>query len=140
MTLSWLLLNILVLNKHGCAGALSVLEFQVMPSPSGAVGDMSVSCCQKRKRRACGPCLPDRVPGPAGAINFKDVMIAYGKLPKDAMAAGFSEGKLGFEFAGLAPAPAGAPPRRVMGIAKQAIATRVDAPPYLVRARVGSCC
>ena len=65
-------------------------------------------------------------------------MIAYGKLPKDAMAAGFSEGKLGFEFSGLAPAPAGAPARRVMGIAKQAIATRVDAPPYLVRARHGS--
>ena len=64
-------------------------------------------------------------------------MIAYGKLPKDAMAMGFSEGKLGFEFSGLAPVPAGAPPRRVMGIAKQAIATRVDAPPYLVCARLG---
>ena len=64
-------------------------------------------------------------------------MIAYGKLPKDAMATGFSEGKLGFEFSGLAPAPAGAPARRVMGIAKQAIATRVHAPPYLVRAQDG---
>ena len=61
-------------------------------------------------------------------------MIAYGKLPKDAMATGFCEGKLGFEFSGLAPAPADAPARRVMGIAKQAIATRVNAPPYLVRA------
>jgi hypothetical protein len=69
----------------------------------------------------------------AGAINFKDVMIAYGKLPKDAMASGFSEGKLGFEFAGLQPRGAAAPARRVMGIAKQAIATNVDAPPYLVR-------
>ena len=90
----------------------------------------------------CGLCSTES-PRLAGAINFKDVMIAYGKLPKDAMATGFSEGKLGFEFSGLAPAPAGAPARRVMGIAKQAIATRVDAPPYLVRAPGNSsqfCC
>ncbi len=60
-------------------------------------------------------------------------MIAYGKLHKDAMVAGFSESKLGFEFSGLRRGAAGAPARRVMGIAKHAIATRVDAPPFLVR-------
>ena len=66
----------------------------------------------------------------AGALNFKDAMIASGKLPKDA---GFSKSKLGFEFSGLLQAAIGAPACRVMGIAKHAIATRVDAPPVLAR-------
>ncbi len=83
--------------------------------------------------KAVAVCADAGRAGRAGAINFKDVMIAYGKLPKDAMASGFSEGKLGFEFAGLQPRGPAAPARRVMGIAKQAIATSVDAPPYLVR-------
>jgi len=61
-------------------------------------------------------------------------MLAYGKLSRDLMAGGYSQGRLGFEFAGLLPggAAAGAP-RRVMGVARQAIATRVGAPKYLVR-------
>jgi hypothetical protein len=60
-------------------------------------------------------------------------MLAYGKLSRDLMAGGYSQGRLGFEFAGTLPG-AGAP-RRVMGVARQAIATLVGAPQYLVRAR-----
>ena len=63
-------------------------------------------------------------------------MLAYGKLSRDLMAGGYSQGRLGFEFAGTAPgASAAAPARRVMGVARQAIATSVGAPPYLVPAR-----
>ena len=72
----------------------------------------------------------------AGALNFKDVMLAYGKLSRELMAGGYSQGRLGFEFAGTVPAGAGSPagpPRRVMGVARQAIATSVGAPQYLVR-------
>ncbi len=72
----------------------------------------------------------------AGALNFKDVMLAYGKLSRDLMAGGFSQGRLGFEFAGTAPgASAGVPARRVMGVARQAIATRVGALTHLVPTR-----
>ena len=67
------------------------------------------------------------VPG-AAALNFKDVMLAYGKLNRDLMAAGFSKGALGFEFAGTRQA------RRVMGVAYQAIATCCGTPEFLVRA------
>ena len=64
----------------------------------------------------------------AAALNFKDVMLAYGKLNRDLMAAGFSRGALGFEFAGTV-----AGERRVMGVAHQAIATSCGAPKFLVR-------
>jgi len=61
-------------------------------------------------------------------------MLAYGKLSRDLMAGGYSQGRLGFEFAGLLPGGGAAEaPRRVMGVARQAIATRVGAPKYLVR-------
>ena len=63
---------------------------------------------------------------PAGALNFKDVMLAYGKLNRDMMSNGYVGCKLGFEFSGLL---AG---RRIMGVAKQAIATHVFARDYLV--------
>lgn len=63
-------------------------------------------------------------------------MLAYGKLNRDLMAGGYSQGRLGFEFSGTLPAP-GAAPRRVMGVARQAIATSVGAPQYLVRAHAG---
>ena len=60
-------------------------------------------------------------------------MLAYGKLSRDLMAGGFSQGRLGFEFAGTLPAASpAAPARRVMGIARQAIATSVGAPKHLV--------
>lgn len=63
-------------------------------------------------------------------------MLAYGKLSRDLMAGGYSQGRLGFEFAGLLPGGGAAEaPRRVMGVARQAIATLVGAPQYLVRAR-----
>ena len=63
----------------------------------------------------------------AGALNFKDVMLAYGKLNRDMMSNGYVGCKLGFEFAGLLDG------RRIMGVAKQAIATHVFARDYLVR-------
>lgn len=63
-------------------------------------------------------------------------MLAYGKLSRELMVGGFSQGQCGFEFAGLLSAP---PPshgvsssHRIMGIARQAIATKVGAPDYLV--------
>ena len=56
-------------------------------------------------------------------------MLAYGKLNRDLMAAGFSKGALGFEFAGTSRGE-----RRVMGVAHQAIATSCGAPKFLVRA------
>ena len=66
--------------------------------------------------------------GPAysGALNFKDVMLAYGKLNRDMMSNGYVGCKLGFEFSGLLDG------RRIMGVAKQAIATHVFARDYLV--------
>ncbi len=64
----------------------------------------------------------------AAALNFKDVMLAYGKLNRDLMASGFSKGALGFEFAGTRQA------RRVMGVAYQAIATCCGTPDFLVSA------
>ena len=61
-------------------------------------------------------------------------MLAYGKLSRDLMAGGYSQGRLGFEFSGTLPAAvASEPPRRVMGVARQSIATSVGAPKYLVR-------
>ena len=64
---------------------------------------------------------------PAGALNFKDVMLAYGKLNRDMMSNGYVGCKLGFEFSGMLKN------RRIMGVAKQAIATHVFARDYLVR-------
>ena len=70
-------------------------------------------------------------------------MLAYGKLSRELMAGGYSQGRLGFEFAGTLPAggagPPAAPPRRVMGVARQAIATSVGAPQYLVSAQEWQC-
>ena len=61
-------------------------------------------------------------------------MLAYGKLSRDLMAGGYSQGRLGFEFAGTLPsASPSEPPQRVMGVARQSIATSVGAPQYLVR-------
>ena len=62
-----------------------------------------------------------------GALNFKDVMLAYGKLNRDMMSNGYVGCKLGFEFSGLLKG------QRVMGVAKQAIATHVFARDFLVR-------
>ena len=62
----------------------------------------------------------------AGALNFKDVMLAYGKLNRDMMSNGYVGCKLGFEFSGLLKG------KRVMGVAKQAIATHVFARDFLV--------
>ena len=61
-----------------------------------------------------------------GALNFKDVMLAYGKLNRDMMSNGYVGCKLGFEFSGLLKG------KRV-GVAKQAIATHVFARDFLVR-------
>ncbi len=61
-----------------------------------------------------------------GALNFKDVMLAYGKLNRDMMSNGYVGCKLGFEFSGMLNG------RRIMGVAKQAIATHVFARDYLV--------
>ena len=70
----------------------------------------------------------NELPPAAAALNFKDVMLAYGKLNRDLMASGFSKGALGFEFAGTRQE------RRVMGVAHQAIATCCGTPEFLVRA------
>ena len=53
-------------------------------------------------------------------------MLAYGKLSKDMMNNGYVGCKLGFEFSGLLSG------KRVMGVAKQAVATHVFARNYLV--------
>ena len=53
-------------------------------------------------------------------------MLAYGKLSKDMMNNGYVGSKLGFEFSGLLAS------KRVMGVAKQAVATHVFARNYLV--------
>ena len=53
-------------------------------------------------------------------------MLAYGKLNRDMMSNGYVGCKLGFEFSGLLKN------RRIMGVAKQAIATHVFARDYLV--------
>ena len=66
-------------------------------------------------------------PACTGALNFKDVMLAYGKLNRDMMSNGYVGCKLGFEFSGLLKG------KRVMGVAKQAIATHVFARDFLVR-------
>ena len=62
-------------------------------------------------------------------MNFKDVMLAYGKLDRNLMAKGFFQGCLGFEFSGTSPVKAGRlgskAPRRVMGVARRALATQV---------------
>lgn len=36
----------------------------------------------------------------AGALNFKDVMLAYGKLPRDAMGSAGKLFSIGLEFSG----------------------------------------
>ena len=53
-------------------------------------------------------------------------MLAYGKLNRDMMSNGYVGCKLGFEFSGLLKG------KRIMGVAKQAIATHVFARDYLV--------
>ena len=69
-----------------------------------------------------------------GALNFKDVMLAYGKLPREFMTHTFSSFYLGFEFSGtLATVHAEQTPKRVMGMARSAIATTCGAPAPLVR-------
>ena len=69
-----------------------------------------------------------------GALNFKDVMLACGKLPREFMAHTFSGFYLGFEFSGtLANVHPGQAPKRVMGMARSAIATICGAPAPLVR-------
>ena len=55
-------------------------------------------------------------------MNFKDVMLAYGKLDRNLMAKGFFQGCLGFEFSGTRAADSA---RRIMGVARRALATRV---------------
>ena len=48
--------------------------------------------------------LPDLARGliwRAGALNFRDVMLAYGKLSKDLMAHGGGGAQIGLEFSGL---------------------------------------
>ena len=55
-------------------------------------------------------------------MNFKDVMLAYGKLDRNLMAKGFFQGCLGFEFSGTRLANS---ERRIMGVARRALATRV---------------
>jgi hypothetical protein len=57
-------------------------------------------------------------------------MLAYGKLNRDQMANGYCGSKLGFEFSGTLPSPGGE--RRVMGVARDAIATHTWGLPYLV--------
>lgn len=49
-------------------------------------------------------------------------MLAYGKLDRNLMAKGFFQGCLGFEFSGTQAADSA---RRVMGVARRALATRV---------------
>ncbi len=53
-------------------------------------------------------------------------MLAYGKLNRDMMSNGYVGCMLGFEFSGMLEG------RRIMGVAKQAIATHVFARDYLV--------
>ena len=56
-----------------------------------------------------------------GALNFKDVMLAVGKLSKEVAGHGLSKGELGFEFSGRV----GGGQRGVMGIGPRALATKV---------------
>ena len=55
-------------------------------------------------------------------MNFKDVMLAYGKLDRNLMAKGFFQGCLGFEFSGTRATDSA---RHIMGVARRALATRV---------------
>ena len=79
----------------------------------------------------------------AGALNFKDVMLAYGKLHKetmnsaftgvglgrDSLAGAFARSGLGFEYSGIVAANG----RRVMGMAPESAANKIGAPIHLVR-------
>ena len=56
-------------------------------------------------------------------------MLAYGKLDRSLMAKGYFQGCLGFEFSGAA---LGGGERRVMGVARRALATQVCAQDNLV--------
>ena len=56
-------------------------------------------------------------------------MLAYGKLDRNLMAKGYFQGCLGFEFSGTA---LGGRERRVMGVARRALATQVCAQDNLV--------
>eukprot|EP00884_Botryococcus_braunii_P006101 jgi/Botrbrau1/15492/Bobra.43_2s0109.1 len=70
------------------------------------------------------------------ALNFKDVMLAYGKLPRDAMGSAGKLFSIGIEFSGkldhaarigALSFPAG---QRIMGSAMNAMATKVAAAAY----------
>lgn len=79
----------------------------------------------------------------AGALNFKDVMLAYGKLHKetmnsafssvglgrDSLAGAFARGGLGFEYSGIVTSTG----RRVMGMAPEAAGNKIGASLHLVR-------
>ena len=56
-------------------------------------------------------------------------MLAYGKLDRNLMAKGYFQGCLGFEFSGTA---LSGRERRVMGVARRALATQVCAQDDLV--------
>ena len=78
-----------------------------------------------------------------GALNFKDVMLAYGKLHKETMnsaftgvglgreslAGAFARIGLGFEYSGVVAGTG----RRVMGMAPECAANLIGAPKHLVR-------
>lgn len=59
------------------------------------------------------------------ALNFKDVMVASGKLRKDAFSGIAEKGGIGFEFSGC-----DAQGNRYMGSVSHSIGTQVDANPY----------
>ena len=64
-------------------------------------------------------------------------MLAYGKLDRNLMAKGYFQGCLGFEFSGTA---LGGRERRVMGVARRALATQVCAQDNLVSHLPGVLC
>ena len=64
-------------------------------------------------------------------------MLAYGKLDRNLMAKGYFQGCLGFEFSGTA---LGGRERRVMGVARRALATQVCAQDNLVSHRPAVLC
>lgn len=63
------------------------------------------------------------------ALNFKDVMLASGKLNVDAVSLGSTKNAIGFEFSGIVESQQN---RRVMGFGKQTFATHVKTSPDLL--------
>jgi fatty acid synthase len=61
------------------------------------------------------------------ALNFKDVMMASGKIPREAFSGFTKEGNIGFEFSGCDQAG-----NRYMGIANRGIANQVAIHPHSV--------